>query len=121
MQRVPNPRPVVDSEAGHSVIRGVRCSACAHPVARAVPRCPRCSGDTVPTAFGPAGTVWSYTTVHIAADGHETPYTLAYLDLDDGPRLLVDLVGDLSAVRVGAPARLCAETALGNPAAELCR
>lgn len=70
--------------------------------------------------FGPTGTVWSFTTVHVAADSHDTPYTLAYLDLDDGPRLMVELVGDASTARVGAPARLCPETSLGNPAAELC-
>ena len=118
--RVADPRPVIGSESGHSVVVGVRCSACGHPVARAVPRCPRCRSDTVPATFGPTGTVWSFTTVHVAADGHDTPYTLAYLDLEDGPRLLVDLVGDVSATRVGAPARLCPETPLGNPAAELC-
>ena len=74
----------------------------------------------MPATFGPIGTVWSHTTVHVAADSHDTPYTLAYLDLDEGPRLLVELVGDVSTVSVGASARLCPETSLGNPAAELC-
>ena len=38
--------------------------------------------------YGPTGTVWSTTVVHITVPNQQSPYALAYVDLDNGPRVL---------------------------------
>jgi hypothetical protein len=50
-----------------------------------------CGGPVAPAYFGPLGTVWSDTTVHVPVPGRVPPYRLAYVDLDDGPRIVADL------------------------------
>ncbi len=42
--------------------------------------------------FGPGGIVWSSADVHLAVGHREPPFTLAQVDLDDGPRVLVTRV-----------------------------
>ena len=53
--------------------------------------------------FGPDGTVWSATVVRIPVPGRMPPYALAYVDLDDGPRVLAHAD---DAVPIGARVRL---------------
>lgn len=85
---VADPRPEV---LGDRVI-GVRCGACGYPTAPPAPWCPVCqSRDLRPTEFGPGGTVWSSTLVHIPVGRWKPPYALAYVDLDNGPRVLAHL------------------------------
>src|SRR4051794_7622248 len=72
-----------------ATVEGRRCEACGRSTALPLVRCPRCHAVMVPARFGPEGVVWSSTVVHLDALGHEAPYALAYLDLDDGPRVLV--------------------------------
>ena len=116
---VPDPRPVVVEDAGRHLLEGGRCRACAHALVLLRPRCPRCRAEVAPERFGPGGTVWAVTVVHVAArEDDEIPYTMAYVDLDDGPRVLVRL-DELTPV--GARAELRAPTAAGDPAAEVVR
>ena len=92
------------TEAGATVttsVPGVRCVECGYPAAGERPRCPRCHGRVAPAGFGPAGTVWSSTVVRIPVPGREPPYALAYVDLDDGPRVLAVTTGE-SRLPVGA-------------------
>lgn len=70
-------------------VPGLRCTGCGHPTAFWAPCCPVCRGEVKPAAFGPRGTVWSSTVVRVPVAGLEPPYGLAYVDLDDGPRVLV--------------------------------
>ncbi|MDD7965393.1 Zn-ribbon domain-containing OB-fold protein [Actinomycetospora lemnae] len=89
-----DPRPAIRRTAeGDWVVVGRRCRACAEPVAYAWPRCPSCGSAVEPAHFGPRGTVWSSTVVRIAVPGHAPPYSLAYVDLDDGPRVLAHVPG----------------------------
>ena len=44
------------------------------------------------TTFGPEGTVFSSTVLHIPTEGRTGPTILAYVDLDNGPRLLAHVV-----------------------------
>jgi uncharacterized protein len=93
-----DPRPEIDRTAtGEWAVAGRRCRACGEPVAYAWPRCPACAGAVEPAHFGPHGTVWSSTVVRIAVPGHTPPYGLAYVDLDDGPRVLAHTAGDAPA------------------------
>jgi uncharacterized OB-fold protein len=85
---VADPRPVLE---GGEVL-GVRCTACRYPVAPAgVPWCPVCWSAVEPARFPATGTAWSSTVVAIPVGERRPPFGLAYLDLDDGPRVLVHL------------------------------
>jgi uncharacterized OB-fold protein len=73
-------------------LRGVRCRACGYPSAPPAPWCPVCHSSEAEEAwFGPAGTVWSSTVVHIPVGKWVPPYAIAYVDLDEGPRVLAHL------------------------------
>ncbi len=66
--------------------------------------------------FGPEGTVWSSTIVHLDGVGPPAPYQLAYLDLDRGPRVLVQVDSE-PLVAVGSRLRLDGKTAVGGAVA----
>jgi len=107
----PDPRPRMTEAGG---LAGARCEACGYAVAFPRPRCPRCRGELAPAEFGPGGTVWASTVVHVPVPGVEPPYGLAYVDLDDdGPRVLVHTGGE-APLPVGARAELAAPDSLGN-------
>lgn len=112
-----DPRPRVVAGPRGAVVAGIRCTGCGHPTAVARPRCPACRGPVEPAEFGPEGTVWSATVVRIPVPGREPPYALAYLDLDDGPRVLAHLPGG-EAVPVGARLRLLPSGPGGDLTAE---
>ncbi|GAA2898385.1 hypothetical protein GCM10010472_65980 [Pseudonocardia halophobica] len=85
---VADPRPLLDGDA----VLGVRCTACRYPVAQdGVPWCPACYGPVEPARFATTGAAWSSTVVAIPVGERRPPFGLAYLDLDDGPRVLVHL------------------------------
>lgn len=89
-----DPRPRVESsDDGQWYVAGARCGLCRQAVAYRWPRCPACGGTLVPTLFGTTGTVWSSTVVRIPVPGRTPPYSLAYVDLDDGPRVLAHVLG----------------------------
>lgn len=85
-----DPRPRVVEGDGF-VISGVRCSECDHPMAVPTMSCIRCRGAVTAATFGPGGQVWASTVVRIAVGDRTPPYALAYVDLDDGPRVLAHL------------------------------
>lgn len=70
------------------MVQGYRCAACRYPVVHRLPRCPLCAGALGPAEFGPLATVWSATVTRVSIPGTEPPFGLAYVDLDDGPRIL---------------------------------
>lgn len=114
-----DPRPRILSEDGGWVLDGGRCVRCGHPQLRVFPRCPRCRGPVEPSRFGPEGEIWSFTVVHVPpGPGVEVPYALAYVDLDEGPRVLVRTDPE-AALRVGGRARLGAPSEDGDPTAEV--
>lgn len=85
---VADSRPVLDGGA----VLGVRCTACRYPAAQqGIPWCPVCYAPVEPERFAGTGSVWSSTVVAIPVGERRPPFGLAYLDLDDGPRVLVHL------------------------------
>lgn len=92
---------------------GVRCRRCDHPMTPATAFCTRCAGPVAPGAFGPTGRVWSSTVVRIGVGERVPPYTLAVVDLDQGPRILAHLVSD-EVVPPGSEVEVMGETALGD-------
>jgi uncharacterized OB-fold protein len=66
--------------------------------------------------FGPGGRIWAVTSVHISVQERPTPYVLAYVDLDDGPRILAHVHTDPAAVPlVGDRVVLAGVTSTGDP------
>ncbi|MBY8857252.1 OB-fold domain-containing protein [Nocardia sp. CA2R105] len=69
---------------------GARCTDCRHPLSQLeVPWCPVCFGRVEQCGFAPVGTVWAATTVRIPVGRWRAPFGLAYVDVLDGPRVLV--------------------------------
>lgn len=101
------------------MIAGGRCVDCGHPSPTAAPRCARCSGPTEPARFGPEGVVWATTTIHVPSGDRDAPYTLAYVDLTAGPRVLAHVQdGPDLGLSVGATVRLNGTTGHGDPQVE---
>lgn len=112
MSDLPAPDPDVTPETeafweaaaeGRLLIR--ECADCG--TAYFYPRtpCPECfSMDTEWVEASGEGTVYTYTITrqHHGAFGEHTPYVYAYVELDEGPRVMTDVVGtDPDDVSVG--------------------
>ena len=83
-----------------------RCRACGHHQFYPRPFCLACESTDVPwvRAAG-TGTIYSMTTVHMQiAPEFEPPYVVAIVQLDEGPRLLTNVVGGRS--RIGDRVRI---------------
>ena len=98
---LPAPRPHHDdrgywagAEAGE--LRLPRCSACSRFFWPAGPICPRCSSARVTwTRCSGRGRVSSWVRFHKRYfEGAETPYVVAQVDLEEGPRLFATLLSD---------------------------
>lgn len=104
---VADSRPVLDrSDDEGDAVLGVRCTACRYPAAQTgIPWCPACYGPVAPERFSATGTTWSSTVVAIRVGQRRPPFGLAYLDLDDGPRVLVHLA-EPAVVPIGTRLRI---------------
>lgn len=87
---------------------GSSCSACGTSAFPARSFCPACfSGEPVqPAVLSDTGTVFSYTVVRQAPGKRPTPYALAYVDLEDGVRVLAQIDHDTQALTIGMPVKL---------------
>jgi uncharacterized protein len=85
------------------------CTKCGYLRWPPGPLCNEClSSDTEWKEISPTGTLWSYAVYHRAMNPrfkNEIPYTVALVELDDGPRMYGRLVGNTTNVAVGAPVR----------------
>ena len=110
------PRPIITRDNAFfwdGVQRGElllqRCAGCGalrHPPAPMCPRCRSLQWNTRP-ATG-RGVVYSYCVPHEPpVPGFEVPYVVALVELNEGLRLVTNLLGvDASQVRIGMPVRL---------------
>lgn len=114
MTTTPDPRPVAEMIAGSVLLHGWRCVDCRHPMLWSTPRCPRCGSNVEASSFGPEGAIWSSTVVRVPVPGRTPPYAMAYVDLDDGPRVLAHVNGPAERVGVGARVRLLEQGILGD-------
>lgn len=98
-----DPRPVVTDLRVHGVV----CETCGLAMATARPRCAECRSSVTAAEFGPEGSVFASTIVRIAVADRVPPYALAYVNLDNGPRVLAHVVGPLDLPpQVGGRVRL---------------
>jgi len=77
------------------------CSSKYFPLRKFCPKCRR-KGKIEKYVFKPYGKIYSYTVVHSPPAGFEleSPYILAIVELDEGPRLTAQIV-DSSSIEVG--------------------
>ena len=89
---------------------GARCENCGalrFPALEICARCQRKGASEI--ALPDEGTVFTYTIIHAAPPGYagEVPYGLGVVELGDGLRVAATLLAaDLTALRIGVPARL---------------
>jgi uncharacterized OB-fold protein len=71
-----------------------RCKPCERPYFPPRPFCPRCGGHEVEvfTATGRAS-LYSYVICYRPAAGFSAPYSIAVVELDEGPRMMTNIVG----------------------------
>lgn len=121
---LPAPEPVFDADtapywrgAADGKLVLTRCTACREYVW--IPR-PYCPLDLAPTTWvevSGRGVVYSHTTVHRGERDYASraPFVLAYVELDEGPRVMTNVVGcDPAAVVIGMPVRVVFEAVGGR-------
>ena len=75
-------------------LRLQRCRSCDQTYFPPQPFCPRCASDDVEVVRASGrGSLYSYVITHRAAPGFEAPYVIAEVELEEGPRMLSNLVG----------------------------
>ncbi len=111
-----DPRPHLASGQIPRIL-GARCGACGYPTFHKLLRCPLCGSTMLDAQFGPGATVFSSTIVRIPIPGHEPPYALAYVDLDEGPRILTHITDHDRVLAPGERVMLVGETPQGDPLA----
>lgn len=117
-----DPRPVLADDGGRWVVCGFRCVGCGYRLASSRPRCPVCRAALEEHPFGPGGTVWAATILRAGVPNRQPPFGLAYVDLDDGPRVLCHFSDEAELADVPAPGtrvELAGLTADGDPKVRL--
>ena len=119
-----DPRPDLDTREfweatreGRLLLR--RCRDCATVIWYPRPICPKCrGGDTEWFEASGRGSVYSYTLVHRSSGPwrEAVPYFVAYVELEEGPRVLTNLVDtDPARVEIGMPVVLRFDSTEGGP------
>ncbi len=107
------------SEEGEAQIFGSRCSGCNRPYFPKSPGCrnPDCSDSAMEDcSFGGKGTLWSYSVADFPPppphkyDEPFTPYVIGVVDMENGLRLVGQMVDKLDDVKVGADVELVIDT-----------
>jgi uncharacterized OB-fold protein len=116
---LPQPEPNGDSlpywnaaREGHLLIRN--CKACGRRHFMPRCQCPHCWSDQLEwVESGGRGRIHSFSIVHRAptpAFAAKTPYVIALVDLDEGPRMFANVVGEHALeVAIGDPVRVTFE------------
>ena len=109
------PLPVIDAQnrpyweaARRHELCLPKCVACGHLRVQFERWCPRCGSDNATWArLCGRGTVWSHCTFHrryFKEFESDLPYGVAMVQLEEGPRLITNLVGvERAAVHIGMP------------------
>jgi uncharacterized OB-fold protein len=89
-----------------------KCDACSTIIWYPRNFCPGCSGRSVTWVEASGdGSVYTFTIVRTSAAagyGEATPYVVAYVELDEGPRVMTNVIGcDPEQVTIGMKVRLC--------------
>jgi uncharacterized protein len=86
-----------------------KCAECGYLRWPPGPLCPECQAESAAwTEVRPSGSLWSIATYHRALDAAfagDVPYTVALVELDDGPRMYGRISGDPDTLLLDAPVR----------------
>jgi uncharacterized OB-fold protein len=87
---------------------GSVCKACKTRQFPAREFCPACDSNDVEgnVPLATSGKLYSFTIIHQAPPGRETPYSLAYVDLDDGVRVMSQIDAPSDVLTIGMPLAL---------------
>jgi len=94
------PLPAITPETRHfwegaksGELRLQKCAACSHVYFPPRPFCPKCASRDVSVvrASGKA-TLYSYVIHHRAVPGFTPPYSIAVVELEEGPRMMTNIV-----------------------------
>jgi uncharacterized OB-fold protein len=94
----PMPAPTPETQhfwdgTAHGELRLQRCRSCSTTYFPPQPFCPACASDDVAVIQASGrGSLYSYVITHLPAPGFVPPYVLAVVALDEGPRLLSNIV-----------------------------
>jgi uncharacterized protein len=121
MESAVDPRPRLAVSNGDWVLVGARCPQCGYCLASMGPWCPICHSSLSSQEYGPAGIVWASTVLRVAVGDYRPPRLVAYVDLDDGPRILCHLESDADAgtVAPGTRVQLTGPSEHGDPMAKV--
>ncbi len=91
---------------------GSKCETCGNTFFPPTKVCPQCrrKGKISPLEFSGKGKVFSYTVIYSASKMHEqfTPYPLALVQLEEGPRVLSQIVECApSELKIGMEVEAC--------------
>lgn len=98
MTKRPLPQPMPETQhywdgARAGELRLQRCDDCDHVYFPPRPFCPRCSSRDVSVfAASGRGTLYSYVINHMRTPGFEPPYAVAVVQLEEGPRMMSNIV-----------------------------
>ena len=89
------PHTLKNGHDGQLVMMGGQCGSCGLKVFPKPMICHACWSDAInDVELSRSGTLYSYSIVHAARKGWQSPYTIAYVDLDDGVRVCGQLDRD---------------------------
>jgi len=92
-------------------LRAARCLDCDTRVFPAATVCPSCNGERMAELpLSDTGTLYAFSTVHIAPAMWQTPYTIGYVDLPEGVRVF-GKIEPVAGLAPDARVRVCLEQA----------
>ena len=110
----PESRPYWEAARRHE-LQLQRCRSCAHWIFYPRAACPQClSGDLEWRPVSGRGTLHTFTVAYRGQKGFPlgSPYVIAIVELEEGPRLMTNLVGvepDPARLRIGMPVEVVFE------------
>jgi len=85
---------VVDAK-GAATLMGGRCADCGNETFPRTPVCASCMGENITAYAMPRrGTLYAFSTVHVAAKKWKKPMRIGYVDLSNRARVFTHLEGD---------------------------
>lgn len=95
-QALPAPTPETQhfwDGAKQGELKLQRCTSCSHTYFPPRPFCPECASRDVEiyNASGKA-TLYSYVISHRAPKGWDAPYSIAVVELEEGPRMMTNII-----------------------------
>ncbi|WP_427165414.1 Zn-ribbon domain-containing OB-fold protein [Streptomyces sp. C1-1] len=108
--------PLSAAKETGSRLRGSRCADCAVATYPADPACPRCGGPAEPVVLSAVGTLWTWTVQRYAPKSPPyippaagfTPFTVGYVELPEGVRVLAVLDIRPEKAEIGMPLTIAA-------------